>query len=316
MKSTLLISMISLLFSLQAQVDVEFKINHELQGKPFAFDEAAINSKNNIFKLSRMQYYITRFTIIHDGGQEIVVDDSIVFLVDATDTENMYLGNFDVSNIEGVRFHIGVYTPANHEDPNLYPIEHPLGPKSPSMHWGWTAGYRFIVLEGWGSEQLDQKVEIHPVGDQLYYETEVLTGSNSIGGKEVIEVYADYVLALEDIVIKNGLISHGEFSDAAQMCRNFRDYVFSANTLASLEEEDLKKFKVYPSPSAGEFVMTWDKGFSPVLIKVFNQLGQVVIEEATDLQSEFEGSISIPGTYVVSAIDENGKSIQQKIIIQ
>ena len=243
MKLPVLFAFTLFIGTLFAQTDVELKINHEISGQSFAFNQTAQNSMGHEFQLIRMEYYLTRFTIIHDGGQELSLDDDVVFLVQADDNSSLTLGNFNITSIEGIRFHVGVHTPTNHEDPTLYSNSHPLGPKAPSMHWGWTAGYRFIALEGWGGDQFNQKVELHGLGDNNYHETTVMTGSNTVAGVEQIEIFADYSRGLENISVVNGVIVHGETGDAARICSNFRDHVFTASSTASLTFKRNKKAK-------------------------------------------------------------------------
>lgn len=316
MKTYLFISFALIGLMLNAQTDVELKITHEIQGQPFAFNQTAQNNSGDQFQLIRMEYYLTRFTIVHDGGTETVVDDSVVFLVRANDAQNMYLGNFNVTNIEGIKFHVGVHTPTNHEDPTLYSTAHPLGPKAPSMHWGWTAGYRFIALEGWGGDQFNQKIELHGLGDGNYHETSVMTSSTTVGNTEEIEIFADYAKGLESISVDNGVIVHGESGDAARLCNNFKDYVFSSSSLASLDEIDSKSITVYPSPSTGEFEITWDSNFDPSMVSVYNQMGQLVLQKEISDASLFKGQLNTPGTYIVVLHDDLNKSFRQKLVIQ
>lgn len=316
MKRHLFIAFALISVSVLAQTEVEVKINHQIQGQNFAFNQTAQNNAGHEFQLNRMEYYLTRFTIIHDGGNETAVHDSVVFLVNADNPQNMYLGNFNVSVIEGIKFHVGVHTPTNHEDPTQYSTAHPLGPKAPSMHWGWTAGYRFIALEGMGGEQFNQIIELHGLGDDNYHETTVMTGSSTVANTEVIEIFADYARGLESISVENGVIVHGESGDAAKLCDNFRDYVFSASTQASLDEVNSTSIKVFPSPSNGAFEITWEENVQPTSISIFNQLGQQVALYQVNKNNGFQGQIHTPGTYIVVLTNEHNNTFQQKLIIQ
>ena len=154
-----------------AQTDVTLKINHKLGAEDFELDAIGVNNLGHEFKASRLEYYVSRITIIHDGGTETAVPDEVIALVqpEAEISTSIPLGSFDVTSIESVKFHIGVYEPVNNEDPTLWPEEHPLAPKSPSMHWGWASGYRFIAYEGYGGAGFSQNFQLHGLGNEKLF---------------------------------------------------------------------------------------------------------------------------------------------------
>jgi hypothetical protein len=129
---------------IHAQKNVTLIINHKLGANNFAFNTTAQNDLMQNFQITRVDYYISGIKIIHDGGQITPVQDYI--LVKGSYSVSEPLGSMNVTNVEGIKFSIGVDSPANNEDPALK-----LGPlafQTPSMHWGWGAGYRFVALEG------------------------------------------------------------------------------------------------------------------------------------------------------------------------
>src|SRR5690606_7713783 len=136
-------------FVSRAQNDVELKIFHRLGAQDFQLNSTAENNLNNEFQVTRLEYYITRISVIHDGNQSTSIGDDTLALVDAADaiSTTIPLGNLTITSVEEIRFHIGVYAPTNNADPSLQPMGHPLAPQSPSMHWGWAAGYRFVAME-------------------------------------------------------------------------------------------------------------------------------------------------------------------------
>lgn len=141
--------MLSSLGSVIAQSDVYIQINHKLDTDPFDFSVEHTNNLGDEFNVTRLEYYMSSITITHDGGIETVVPETWI-LANAGTFTNVYLGSFDITTLESVSFGIGVEGDYNHLDPASYPSEHPLAPKSPSMHWGWSPGYRFVAMEGSG----------------------------------------------------------------------------------------------------------------------------------------------------------------------
>ena len=234
---------------LAAQNTVKLHIHHKLGDEPFALEKAAVNSLQHDFFLTRLQYYISEITIKHDGGTLTEVKD-IWVLVDAAEPTEVDLGSYAISEVEGISFHVGVDSAHNHLDPTQYPAAHPLAPKFPSMHWGWTSGYRFAALEGKGGKDYDQTFELHGLGDDNYFKTELDVTASAQNNNIEINLDADYTRTLEKIGVESGIIVHGDYGAAVQMLQNFRDYVFSPSGGVSSTNRINKdtKLALYPNP--------------------------------------------------------------------
>ncbi len=253
MKKSLLFFSLLFLFQMGtiAQNTVKLKIHHKLATNSFAFEEATANNMSEDFQLTRLQYYLSEIAIVHDQGTETYIQDTWL-LANAGEATELDLGSHDIDAIEGISFSVGVGGHFNNSDPALYPEDHPLAPKMPSMHWGWTSGYRFAVLEGKAGSNLDQTLEIHALGAANYFRQTILYPVTPQDNEMLIHIDADYTRALENISIEAGLINHGSFSTAKQMLENFRDFVFSPTeeitSVKTLNEQ--QDFIVFPNPSA------------------------------------------------------------------
>lgn len=301
---------------LHAQTNISLTFHHKLGSNNFQFNTAATNNLGNSFKLSRMEYYLTKFSIIHDGGQVTAVSEDTVALVNAGSiTTSIALGSLNVTNIEGIKFHVGVHTPINHEDPALLPANHPLAPKSPSMHWGWTSGYRFIALEGLSGTNLNQTLELHGLGDVNYFETTVSAVGVSEAGGLVVHIDADYQRGLEDISINSGLIVHGETLQAATMIENFRDYVFSANALSvSIEENEIVAFDVFPNPAKGNILVSFPGNYTNARVVVTDFTGRLI--EIIEVANSIETTLNLPesGIYFVNLYSGEQMIASEKVV--
>ncbi len=278
MKIFFTILSLALSLSTFAQTPVNLNIYHKLGVNDFAYNAASQNNMTNgAFKLTRMEYYLTKFTIIHDGGQLTTIPSTVIAMVKANELTSIPLGSYNITTVEGVKFHVGVHTPANHEDPSVLPLDHPLSFQSPSMHWGWSSGYRFIALEGKSGSALNQTMELHTVGDPNYLETTVTAAANIFNGELYINLDADYTRALENIAISSGPIVHGETGAPATVAQNFKNYVFSASaSSAGLEEEVQANIKIFPVPSNGSFTIETPSTFVGNSMKIYNAKGQVI----------------------------------------
>ncbi len=314
-------TLLSLLFfhllmtSVSAQTPVRLVMHHHLGTNDFALATAASNNLGNAFNVSVLKYYVTKFTIVHNGGQLMTVPDDVVALVtvDGAST-TIDLGSFSVTNIEGIRFHIGVHTPVNHEDPSLLPGNHPLAPQSPSMHWGWASGYRFVLLEGMAGASLNQGLELHGLGDANYFETAVLAQSVTENGGESIHIDADYEKALQDINVSGGLVVHGELAEAATMIANFRDHVYTATIGAGLGETTTEGgMSIYPNPSHGSFTVAFTGVEGKLVINDVS--GKIVHTEAILFGTTAKSlTLQEEGVYFITLHTAQGTTTQQLVI--
>ncbi len=278
-----------LLFTLAstAQITTELRIYHKLGTQGFQFNTTTQSSTNQDYQITRLQYYLTKFTVIHDGGQETIVDQATVALINGADGTYsvVELGSLNLTNVEGVKFHIGVHSPINNEDPSLYPSDHPLAPQSPSMHWGWASGYRFLVYEGKGGVNFSQTFQMHGLGNNNYFETTVNAVGQNVGGTMYIVLDADYTMGVETIDVAAGVIAHGVDAEDKTLLENFRDYVFSQSSevlVAGTEEQDqLLDWTAYPNPTSGEVNLNLDPSIEFDEIIVTNTLGQKVLSTNT-----------------------------------
>ena len=233
----------------QAQTNIQLNINHKLAEVDFALEIAAKNNMGHDFNVTRLEYYISEISLVHDGGNETKIED-LWILARANTTTEVDLGAHAITDVEKIKLHIGVDPDHNHLDPSMYHMSHPLAPKSPSMHWGWNAGYRFVALEGNGGSALNQLVQLHGLGDDNYFTTEVDLDLSAENGLIKIDLDADYTRALEDIALTSGVIVHGDNLQAQQSLENFRDFVFSASPLTSstIDFSEVGHFSSFPNP--------------------------------------------------------------------
>jgi hypothetical protein len=301
-----------------AQITTELRIYHKLGTQGFQFNTTTQSSAGDDYQITRLQYYLTQFTVVHDGGQELAIDSDTVALIDASDGTYsvVELGDLNVTNVEGVKFHVGVHSPVNNENPALYPSDHPLAPQSPSMHWGWASGYRFLVYEGKGGASFSQTFQMHGLGNSNYFETTVNAVGQNVGGTMYIVLDADYVKGVENIDVSAGPIAHGVDQEDLTALQNFRDYVFSQSTevlVANVNDSDiLSSWDIYPNPTNGKIQMSIDSDITYDDIIVSNAIGEII-----DVEMSLNGSIYLneAGIYFVQLV-QDGNIIGTRRVIK
>lgn len=305
--------------ALHAQTSVQLNINHLLGENTFSTSATGTNNFDNEFNVGRLQYYISQISIIHDGGSETECEDLYLF-VDANEEGQFMLGEYEVSEIEGIKFYIGVNTPENNDDPSQWPEGHALAPRFPSMHWGWAAGYRFVAFEGKSGESFSQTYEIHALGNQNYFACQLPVQATDENGALVIDLNADYAKALTNINVSSGVITHGDYNEAITLLENFVNEVFTnqdgqTNVLSAQEYELNKSFSVYPNPSNGlvNFQLI-DVLNTNLYLNITDLSGREILKSSLT-QSTTTLSLQ-KGLYMARIEGENGVLALKRIVIQ
>ena len=318
MKKLILALFVMIGFGLQAQTDVYFNIEHFLGATPFAFNTTGSNNINQDFQVTRLEYYIAEIKLIHDGGTETVVPD-FWLLVDASSPVNHLLGSFNVTNLEAIEFGIGVENAYNHLDPASYSVFHPLGPKSPSMHWGWSSGYRFLAMEGKSGSNMSLTFEIHALGDLNYHYVSLPTAGVNTGSEININIDADYEMALKGISVSSGPLSHSETGISATALLNFNSDVFAIGAGAPNGINNISSASVvnlYPNPSTGTVNIDLDNNVSGnVEVVVLDVRGQVVLRKEVTGANNSNVTIANNGLYLVNVFIDGQNVSTERVVI-
>lgn len=295
--------------------ELVLNIEHLLGQNPLTTSAIGTNNLGNQMKYSRLQYYVDDIQVEYD--QDSVFEFPQVLLIDALDGDTkVNLGSIQADSITAIRFAIGVGPDLNNLDPSTYPASHPLAPKNPSMHWGWTAGYRFVCAEGMGSSNFDQAFELHGLGNDNYALQTIPTNGVAGGGDTLhIMLKADYSQLVRNIGVAQGVISHGETGDALQALKNFNNYVFTSsegNAAMGDAELQLGKFEVslYPNPTRGPLTIKAEQGAK---LEVYNALGNLIIQRVLQ-RAEGRIELKTPGMYLVKISAHNTMSIHKVIV--
>lgn len=225
-----------------AQTDVALRIDHKAGQDDFDGGSSWTTPAGEEVEIDRLEYYLSMFTIVHDGGQETPIEGAYV-LADAFVDEVHALGEVSgVENVEGLKFSVGIDPENNHADPASWPNGHPLAPQVPSMHWGWSAGYRFIALEGGAGINGVVAHEIHALGDDNHTPGQMEVAASVEDGVLILDVEADVFGFYNTLSVAGGLINHGEDGEAVTVCNNLADHVFRLPGASNIEAPAAREF--------------------------------------------------------------------------
>ena len=236
MRFVILSLLLVLTGGLHAQTSVGLRIDHKAGQAEFDNEGPWTTTLGEEVYINRLEYYMSMFTLVHDGGQETAIEGSYV-LADGFEDEIHPLGEVEgVQNVEGLKFFVGV-DPDNNAgaDPTLWPADHPLYPQVPSMHWGWDFGYRFIALEGGAGANGLVVHEVHALGDDNHFPGETEVAASIENGMLILDVEADVLGFYQQLAVGSGVINHGFQGEATLVCNNLADHVFRPPGAANVE---------------------------------------------------------------------------------
>ena len=236
------------------QTNVTLHMQQSMGGAPFALNQELSDTMGNYFTFTRLEYYISEVSLIHDGGQ-VTPATSLYLLVNPAVQSDFPIGSFPVTHLEGIQFSIGVDSAHNHSDPATYPLGHPLALRDPSMHWGWASGYRFVAFEGtsgFNSGILPDVFQIHTIGDQNYKTVSFPLDLNASGNQLTIGLEADYLHLLDSIRFWGGVISHSTSGRAADLINNLATVVFTVSETTGIIDPAVSgTIGIQPNPVNG-----------------------------------------------------------------
>ena len=308
MKIKALILTILLPLSLFGQKNIFLNIEHVFVGAPFELETIYTHPSGDSYSFDYLNYYVSDVIITHDGGQVFTCLPS-VFLV-TTENHLLYLGGYEVENIEHVEFTLGVPTRFNNQDGaeaidiSAYPETDPLSFQSPSMYWGWAFGYMHVVTAGW------PLFELHNVGLQLAKQVSIDVIPTETSSSQIdIELYCNIDRWFNSIDLTGGmLVSHGPGPENVQMMSNLlTEEVFTMSAQASIGEQYLSNALVFFN----------DKGLHvnnlPVQtqsIVVTDQMGRKIREKKISNQTETLFELKDSGLVFITIFNAQGGAIQ------
>jgi len=308
---------------------VVFSFDHKVGVDPLVLGKTVFTIWNNKkVILTRAEFYISEVEIQNPAGNMMPLKDQYI-LVDASKPNDVHeMGPWDIAGTRGVKLHIGVDPAHNHLDPASYPSDHPLALQNPDMHWGWTAGYRFMAIEGKVDNNGDGKpetaFEFHNVGDEFYRAIELQTAENAKDGTLDVKLILDYAQLFKNMAMTGSLIQHGNSFLNSKMTSNAETEKF-ITAVVQVSNKEIKvnsqHIVISPNPMSNEATISYSfSSKNPLTMVVMNSFGQT-LSLTNNLDNT--GSILLQKNHLVNGMYQivfydNGKLISRKqfIVIQ
>lgn len=123
-------------------VELTFKFTSFLSA-PF------ISNAGDTISISKLKFLMSGFILEKTTGEFVVLPDAYGFLSLTEKIDSFVLKNVPKGEYKSIRFLVGIDSVINHSNPQQWPLSHPMNPSVNDMHWGWSGGYIFNVVEGY-----------------------------------------------------------------------------------------------------------------------------------------------------------------------
>jgi hypothetical protein len=256
----LVIAIAAGLGSASAQDSIFAKFVFHNQSQPFALNELITATNGVDYRIEDLAFYLSRVELTHDGGQVTEVDSNKVFYVNYN-APVINLGQYTITSLESIRFTVGVPNYLNHLDISQYPEGHPLSYHTPPMHWGWSAGYIFFLMNGYGDHDDDgtatQVYQLNCLGDHNAQTVDIPTVATVYPDNTqqiVLICNVDEWLRGSDPATTGPL--HGDTGLNETVMDNVNDYpVFVSPAAASVVDQQQLDVKVMQSQN--DITLSW-----------------------------------------------------------
>ena len=298
-----------------SQKNIFLDISPMFQSSSFEMNVNYTAWDGKTIKFDHFDYYLSDVQIFHDGGQSILLDS--VFLVEPQN-HTLYLGGYDVSQIEQISFVVGVPKPMNTQtgvdaiDISLYPENHPLSFQTPSMYWGWQAGYMHMIMGGYaddnGDGTLEAYFEMHNLGNlnQKFVELPGIIQTNTSSSQIDILLNCQVDRWINSIPLSTVGIAHGETGLNATILNNsLTEDVFIQPANASIPSPGSNS-KIYFSNQSTALTIHWNEIADLDKMLVYDINGKIVKElPSTSPTGQVAIENLVNGYYVIQFFNKN-----------
>jgi hypothetical protein len=320
-KKSILSLFLGLTFLVNAQNPLHLNFRFLNGNATFSSVQSIPDLNGTYYKVHDVAFYISKLKIAHDGGQILDFQDSVFYVNKRASIFDLGLQNVDL--VESIDFQVGVPPSINHTDITAYPENHPLYFQTPAMHWGWVAGYTFLLIDGSadnnGDNITDVPFELHCLGDSNVQQVHVINTATiwPDGTREIFQdVNIDQWLHGVNLSILD--IQHGSTGINADVMMNVQNYpVFTAPLNAGINEVSNLIGEVNFLQNGNESEIDWKGMKNLEKVELFDISGVKVNQiSSKDVNGKWQISGLNSGVYFVRFFSESGQLLNQSKAVQ
>ncbi|MBI1838046.1 MAG: hypothetical protein HYR91_12350 [Flavobacteriia bacterium] len=262
MKQIILSGILLIFSSAFSQTNLKVSFRPCNGGVPLEFNTVVSNITGEKVSITNLYYYISNIHVIHDGGQDLDLSDTVIIV--KNDNFLFDFGVQNVTNVEQINFGVGVPQALNHLDISTYPVDHPLSYQSPSMQWGWTSGYNQVgiigIVDDNGDNVPNKAFEFFSLSDMLYRSIQLPITSLMINEANQISIQTNIDQWYKGINLATNGILHGSSGNNVTLMNNTQNYpVFIAEANAGIQNVKLEEGKLFYTTSNNTLDVNWSE---------------------------------------------------------
>ncbi|MEI8116188.1 MAG: MbnP family protein [Flavobacteriia bacterium] len=308
-----------------AQKNIFLHIDPVFNNQAFIPQTVYMGNNGQNVALDYLKYYLADVTITHDGGQVLDLTQTVYLMDDASHT--IYFGAHNVTNIEQINFLIGVPSRLNTQagslaqDISTYNATYALSFQSPSMYWGWAAGYMHMIVGGKADGNNDQipeaYFELHNLGDHnqrsVSFPNVIPTNSNPTQIDLYFNCHVDHWL--NGINLATVGVLHDETGINIQVMQNVETKaVFDQPATAGVAV--VNQAAVQISSQQGAIQCTWVGQHTETEIVLLDQSGRQIRKQTFgNSAGQFSWIGLNPGLYFIQYADHQGKEQSRQVLV-
>ncbi len=132
---------------------LQLEIEPAWQGKPLVLGQRLPSERVDGISISRLDGLLSQLALQRTDGSWLESEQWQVYLNAQKQRLSATADGLPAQEFKALRFLVGVDAKTDASDPQIWPPEHPLHPDVCGLHWGWSAGYVFLAIEGhWDPE--------------------------------------------------------------------------------------------------------------------------------------------------------------------
>lgn len=130
-------------------VSLTFKFQPRFNDMEISWPMFNVTDAGDTMRFERVKYILSNFILEKTTGEMVKLDNAYGFISLKDKLDSFILTGVPKGDYKSLRFMVGLDSVINHGNPQQWSINHPLNPSVNDMHWGWSGGYIFQVVEGY-----------------------------------------------------------------------------------------------------------------------------------------------------------------------
>ena len=129
------------------QVGLSFK--PVFKGNALSWSDNYITEAGDTIRFDKVKFLMSDFTLERQNGELVQLKHQYAYISLKDNRDSVMLINVPRGDYKSLRFQVGLDSAVNHGNQAQWGLDHALNPSVNDMHWGWTGGYIFNIIEGY-----------------------------------------------------------------------------------------------------------------------------------------------------------------------